>query len=101
MRVLRFKDAMQVEDEGGIELTVQHDGEGIPFDKHHIVTERFKQLQPTSGSGLGLAIAKTVAEQHGGSLTLESLDAGLKVRLCFGSPAWAPDLSESQLAPER
>lgn len=46
------------------------DAEHIPFlfDRYYRVKERARAV----GSGLGLAIAREIAEQHGGSVTVES-----------------------------
>jgi signal transduction histidine kinase len=58
-----------------IVLTVDDAGPGIPEEKREHVFERFVRLEtarPTSGGGLGLPIARWIAEQHGGSLRLES-----------------------------
>ena len=58
-----------------ITLTVDDTGPGIPEAKHEQVFERFVRLEtarPASGGGLGLPIARWIAEQHGGSLRMES-----------------------------
>lgn len=60
---------------GRITLTVDDAGPGIPEAERERVFERFVRLEtatPTSGGGLGLPIARWIAEQHGGSLQLES-----------------------------
>jgi signal transduction histidine kinase len=60
---------------GQITVTVDDAGPGIPEAKRDHVFERFVRLEtarPTSGGGLGLPIARWIAEQHGGSLQLES-----------------------------
>jgi len=64
---------------GQVTLTVEDTGAGIPETKRDRVFERFVRLEtarPTSGGGLGLPIARWIAEQHGGSLWLESSDRG-------------------------
>jgi heavy metal sensor kinase len=56
-------------------ITVSDTGPGIPLPDRERVFERFVRLDParsaTSGAGLGLSIARWIAEQHGGTLTLE------------------------------
>jgi heavy metal sensor kinase len=62
-----------------VTLSVQDAGPGIPAAAHERVFERFVRLEtdkPTSGGGLGLPIARWIAEQHDGSLALESTPDG-------------------------
>jgi two-component system, OmpR family, sensor kinase len=60
-------------------ITVADTGPGIPTADRERVFERFVRLDParsaTSGAGLGLPIGRWIAEQHGGTLTVEP-DAG-------------------------
>jgi two-component system OmpR family sensor kinase len=67
-------------DAGSAIITVADTGPGIPIADRDRVFERFVRLDParsaTSGAGLGLPIARWIAEQHGGSLTLEENTAG-------------------------
>jgi len=60
--------------EGGVALSVEDDGPGIPPEQRAQVFERFFRGggRPASGSGLGLAIALELAEAMGGTLSLES-----------------------------
>lgn len=61
-------------------ITVSDTGPGIPAADRDRVFERFVRLDParsaTSGAGLGLPIARWVAEQHGGTLTVEENASG-------------------------
>ncbi|NNE87102.1 MAG: sensor histidine kinase [Silicimonas sp.] len=67
--------------DGVTTFCVTDNGVGIADNLHSVAVERFKQVKPADGSGLGLAIAKAVAEQHGGRLSLQSLNPGLCVAL--------------------
>ena len=72
-------------------LTVADTGPGIPeADRAHVV-ERFVRLEQSRsqpGSGLGLSLAAAVARLHGGELTLEDNQPGLKsvIALPQGGP---------------
>jgi signal transduction histidine kinase len=64
-------------------LEVSDDGPGIPPDQREVVFQRFTRLdaarnKDTGGTGLGLAIAREIAEQHGGTLTLEDSEQGAR-----------------------
>ncbi|MDT0509160.1 stimulus-sensing domain-containing protein [Novosphingobium sp. MMS21-SN21R] len=63
-------------------LTVSDQGPGIPASEREKVFERFHSVRPTeeafgAHSGLGLAIARTIAEAHDGSLTVDERPDGL------------------------
>jgi len=56
-----------------VEVHVDDQGRGIPPDKLEAIFRRFEQVDASDtrergGSGLGLAIARTIVDQHGGSL---------------------------------
>ncbi|WP_424530396.1 sensor histidine kinase [Sphaerisporangium viridialbum] len=64
-------------------LEVVDDGEGIAPEQREIVFQRFTRLaagreKDKQGTGLGLAIARDIAEQHGGSLTIEDSPKGTR-----------------------
>ena len=63
---------------GAVELAVIDEGPGIaPADRERVL-QRFQRGNgdSTHGSGLGLAIAKTIAERHHGTISLEDSHPG-------------------------
>ena len=79
---------------GGLEtlLTVHDQGIGIPkADLPHIF-ERFYRARNVTGrpgSGIGLAGVRSIVEQHGGAITVESLEgqgSTFTVRLPLSGP---------------
>jgi PAS domain S-box-containing protein len=57
------------------EVRVVDSGPGIPPEYHELVFHRFgkaKGATQKEGTGLGLAIAKTIIEQHGGTIGVDS-----------------------------
>jgi two-component system OmpR family sensor kinase len=58
-------------------VTVRDFGPGIPPEDRARIFERFVRRDPaTTGTGLGLAIARSIAEAHGGTLTLTDVTPG-------------------------
>ncbi|BAY07656.1 response regulator [Calothrix sp. NIES-2098] len=58
-------------------FTVKDTGRGIPADKLDSIFERFQQVDSSDsrnhdGTGLGLAICKSIVQQHGGRIWVES-----------------------------
>jgi len=86
-------------DEGsGIELAVSDRGPGIPAGDRGRVVERFVRLEKSRsepGSGLGLSLAAAVAHLHGGELTFEDNEPGLRavITLPRTGPQPAPQLA--------
>ena len=67
-------------------LEVADRGPGIPEADRQSVFDRFVRLEPsrtTPGNGLGLSLVRAIAHRHGGSVTLDDNDPGLRIRLKF------------------
>jgi two-component system sensor histidine kinase SenX3 len=65
--------------DGTVEISVQDRGLGIPSRDLSRIFERFYRVdraraRDTGGTGLGLAIVRHVAENHGGSVRVESIE---------------------------
>jgi PAS domain S-box-containing protein len=63
--------------EDDVLVSVRDEGRGIPGDKLESVFERFQQVDSSDarekgGTGLGLPIARSIVQQHGGRLWVES-----------------------------
>ena len=81
---------------GDVEIVVSDHGVGMAPDEIPIALEPFRQLKNVAagqeGTGLGLPLAKTIVEQHGGSLVLDSARGrGTTARIV--PPAWRADRS--------
>ncbi len=57
---------------GGVAVSVEDTGPGIPAGKLGAIFEKFSGLDPERGTGLGLAIVKHIIEVHGGKVWVES-----------------------------
>jgi two-component system cell cycle sensor histidine kinase PleC len=80
--------------DGGICLSVADTGIGMSPESIPLALEPFRQIdspmsRTVEGTGLGLSLVKTLVEQHGGTLEIESaLEKGTTVRTVFpASPA--------------
>lgn len=63
--------------EGGVAVTVEDTGVGVPEQDHGRIFERFyrssqEEVQTRGGTGLGLALVREIVEMHGGKVSLES-----------------------------
>ncbi|MGV2826636.1 PAS domain S-box protein [Myxosarcina sp. GI1(2024)] len=68
-------------------------GQGIPADKLLTIFDRFQQVNASDsrqkgGTGLGLAICKSIVEQHGGRIWVES-ELGRGSTFFFTLPLWS------------
>lgn len=80
--------AVDVKDDGAaLRMTVCDEGPGLPPGELQRVFEPFYRVdasrsRETGGTGLGLTIARSIAEMHGGSLSLRNRpEGGLEARL--------------------
>jgi two-component system heavy metal sensor histidine kinase CusS len=73
----------------GTEISVRDNGGGIAAKHLGRVFDRFYRADPSrssGGTGLGLALVKSIAELHGGSVTIESeINRGTNITLRFPS----------------
>ena len=64
-----------------VELIVDDDGPGIPFEDRERVFDRFTRLddgraRDAGGLGLGLSMVKAIVEQHGGTVAIGDAPLG-------------------------
>lgn len=65
-------------------IEFEDDGCGIPEDIAHRIFEPFFSHGKTQGIGLGMSITKKIVEEHGGTVTIESVEGnGTTVRICL------------------
>jgi nitrogen fixation/metabolism regulation signal transduction histidine kinase len=82
-----------------IELCVDDNGPGFKPDVLENIFEPYVSTKP-KGSGLGLAIVKKIVEEHGGTISAESSQAGgALVRIRFLLSDESESRSESQALP--
>ena len=77
--------------EGNAVVVVEDQGPGIPAEELDRVFDPFVRLEQsrsreTGGTGLGLSTARTIAQSHGGDISLENR-AGGGLRACVTLPA--------------
>jgi signal transduction histidine kinase len=63
--------------DGRVEFRITDRGRGVPVAYRRSIFERFRQVETSDarekgGTGLGLAICKSIVEQHGGTIDVES-----------------------------
>ena len=85
--------------EGWVEFRVTDRGRGVPAAYRRAIFERFRQVETSDarekgGTGLGLAICKSIIEQHGGTIGVESEEGG-------GSSFWFRVATSSRLFAQR
>lgn len=82
------------ENASDVSLSVSNFGKVIPQDKLASIFEKFEQAnvrgaEERKGTGLGLAISKTIVEQHGGKISVESSEKD-GTKFTFTIPKGAP-----------
>jgi len=86
-------------------FVVRDTGLGIAPEHQQHIFDSFSQVDPSisrkyGGTGLGLAISKSLAEQMGGGMSVESqLGCGSTFRFSIRAEAAAPDSSPAKLQP--
>lgn len=69
------------EEDGFYAITVFDDGKDLRPDQFKAAFTRFSQVEPSEGSGLGLAIVYSVADLHGGKVSINKVKAGASITL--------------------
>ena len=68
-------------EDGALVVSFSDTGPGIPKSIEHRLFQSFVTGGKTGGTGLGLAIVKKIAEEHGGSITVQSTSRGATFKL--------------------
>lgn len=79
IKVSRDKDKEQDKDD--LVVTFSDTGPGIPREIEHRLFQSFVTSGKKGGTGLGLAIVKKIADEHNGTITVESSPKGATFRL--------------------
>jgi signal transduction histidine kinase len=73
-------------DNGALVVSFSDTGPGIPKDIEHRLFQSFVTSGKKGGTGLGLAIVKKIAEEHGGTITVQSSSRGATFKLRIPQP---------------
>ena len=80
-----------------VRIQIEDKGAGIPEGVRDRIFEAFFTTKP-GGSGLGLATVKSIIQQHGGSIAIDSLvGRGTTVSLMLPAAAHRPESHPSHL----
>lgn len=82
----RVRASTRTDRDGGLELTIEDDGPGIPANRRDSVLERGVRIDESMpGDGIGLAVVRRMVEETwGGRIDLDRSDlGGLYVRVTF------------------
>jgi signal transduction histidine kinase/putative methionine-R-sulfoxide reductase with GAF domain len=72
--------------DGSLLLTFSDTGPGIPKEIEHRLFQSFVTSGKRGGTGLGLAIVKKIAEEHGGSIAVQTSSRGATFKLLIPQP---------------
>jgi signal transduction histidine kinase len=73
-------------EDGSLVVAFSDTGPGIPKEIEHRLFQSFVTSGKRGGTGLGLAVVKKIAEEHGGSITVQSSSRGAMFRLRLPQP---------------
>ena len=77
-------------DGGGLEIEVTDNGPGVPAPDRERIFDPFHSSKGSKGTGLGLAVTRTIVEEHGGEILVDSGASGgasFRIRLPHGGTA--------------
>jgi signal transduction histidine kinase len=72
--------------DGSLLVTFSDTGPGIPREIEHRLFQSFVTSGKRGGTGLGLAIVKKIAEEHGGSIAVQTSSRGATFKLRIPQP---------------
>ncbi len=72
----KFVITVKRDKDDALVVTFADNGPGIPKDIEHRLFQSFATSGKKGGTGLGLAIVKKIAEEHGGSIVVQSSKVG-------------------------
>jgi signal transduction histidine kinase len=87
VNALKYGDAARVSlvtpQPSVVQINIDDDGPGIGAEDTELVFEPFRRLESsrnreTGGSGLGLSIARNIIRAHGGDISLQNREKGLR-----------------------
>jgi signal transduction histidine kinase len=81
-------------EEGGMELVISDDGDGIDADDQDRVFQPFYTTKPKA-AGLGLTVSRAIVKRHGGTLDIVS-EPGQGVTVRLRLPPTAPEPEEAR-----